>query len=563
MINTYIGKGLQGIQDWTQLANVLESSKTESVKSATVELENNIISITVNDGKTTHSVTISVPDLGKVEGVLDTEALKTLAADIMSVMASLSAIGESGPELSQAISKLQADLPPSVESGSGRTLNTINTRQALFDLYALMALMVQVAQKQRDATREVRQSESQQIQNSIQQQADDMREAAQLALIIGCFTSALSAAMSLGSILGQVKAFCKQNSATEQLQASRQDLKSANMLENPEVASANFKSVQTKTMQMKTVEAKVIESAAGEGAEGAGQDAEPEQKPPSVQEEALKGTPDAEEFKRDLADKRAAAKDAEKNEQAQQKELERLKGLEDSPANKEAVEAQEKKYQAACKATKKAKADCREAEREFFGKLDAKQQAYEAEIESKYGEIAAEEAKPGFFQKMHVLGAEAKERRATIARLRGEIGEIAKKSDYLRAYTTDLKASYASEEIKSTTQTAAHNNYHAAKSEVEQSRAYRSSQLLMNSLMGSQQVITNLSQMINSIGNKESEDQRAEATLEGAQQARHNEQLEQIKDLFTQAETLIQAVIQLMQAVAAAENESMMEAIRA
>ena len=227
------------------------------------------------------------------------------------------------------------------------------------------------------------------------------------------------------------------------------------------------------------------------------------------------------------------------------------------------MEAQEKKYQAACKATKKAKADCREAEREFFGKLDAKQQAYEAEIESKYGEIAAEEAKPGFFQKMHVLGAEAKERRATIARLRGEIGEIAKKSDYLRAYTTDLKASYASEEIKSTTQTAAHNNYHAAKSEVEQSRAYRSSQLLMNSLMGSQQVITNLSQMINSIGNKESEDQRAEATLEGAQQARHNEQLEQIKDLFTHAETLIQAVIQLMQAVAAAENESMMEAIRA
>ena len=59
------------------------------------------------------------------------------------------------------------------------------------------------------------------------------------------------------------------------------------------------------------------------------------------------------------------------------------------------------------------------------------------------------------------------------------------------------------------------------------------------------------------------ETRRADATAEGVEQTQHNEQLDQIKDLFQQAETVVQAVVQLMQAVLSAENESLMEAIRA
>jgi hypothetical protein len=56
---------------------------------------------------------------------------------------------------------------------------------------------------------------------------------------------------------------------------------------------------------------------------------------------------------------------------------------------------------------------------------------------------------------------------------------------------------------------------------------------------------------------------RANSTMEGVEQTRHNEQLDQIKDLFQQALSVVQAVIQLMQAVLSAENDSLMEAIRA
>jgi hypothetical protein len=55
----------------------------------------------------------------------------------------------------------------------------------------------------------------------------------------------------------------------------------------------------------------------------------------------------------------------------------------------------------------------------------------------------------------------------------------------------------------------------------------------------------------------------AEATRKGAEQEQEKDQLEQTKDLFSQAQALIDAVVQLMQAIAAAESQSMRDAIQA
>jgi hypothetical protein len=65
--------------------------------------------------------------------------------------------------------------------------------------------------------------------------------------------------------------------------------------------------------------------------------------------------------------------------------------------------------------------------------------------------------------------------------------------------------------------------------------------------------------MINSV----TQMQQADATRMSADQKKSEEELDQAKDLFSQAQTLIDSAIQLMQAVAQAETQSMRDAIQA
>ena len=85
-----------------------------------------------------------------------------------------------------------------------------NIRRAMFDLYKMMALLVEVAQSQRDAARDLRTTQSQQIQNSIQSQADTQRAAAMVGLIVGVVCGAISAIVSIGMLAGQAASFKNQ-----------------------------------------------------------------------------------------------------------------------------------------------------------------------------------------------------------------------------------------------------------------------------------------------------------------------------------------------------------------
>ena len=199
-----------------------------------------------------------------------------------------------------------------------------------------------------------------------------------------------------------------------------------------------------------------------------------------------------------------------------------------------------------------------QTEREFFGSLDSKQQMNEALITAKRDEIAAEEA---HLSKAHGLEKQVCKDKITL--LKGELKDLQGQTDYLRAYTTELKAKYGSDVMKAETMTKAQDSFNIAKAKVERNEQYASSQQMMNRWMGIQQLTMTLSQMTNAGGNMISEMVRAKSTMEGVEQTQHNEQLDQIKDLFQQAETVVQAIVQLMQAVLSAENESLMEAIRA
>ena len=551
MINVNVSNNLQGVQGWDQLAGMVKTGETKAAGGAAVRIENDQIVVTVSDGKEMQSVTVSVPDLGAMDAVPDTAALQDIAAKIVALADSLAAVGSfnadgtAGPELQASISRLQSALTPMVgssapgnvagSSGSGNkvgasnpydpTASSMNTSKVLFDLFALMALMVEVAQKQRDTSREIRLTENQQIQNSIKQQADEMRSAAAISLAFGIVTSVISGVMSGLSLFKQSKAFSQQSTAVKAMDTPTQNLQAAHLLSSPKAAETNLNTVQAKTSAQ-------------------------------VQTKALEGTPSREEFVQAIEPKKTALQQAEADQKAKLKELNDFKANHD--ANDPGVAEKEKAYNDAVAKTNQARIEYSQTEREFFGSLDSKQRMNEALITAKRDEIAAEEA---HLSKAHGLDKQVCKDKITL--LKGELKDLQGQTDYLRAYTTELKAKYGSDVMKAETMTRAQDSFNIAKAKVERNAQYASSQQMMNRWMGIQQLTMTLSQMTNAGGNMISEMVRAKSTMEGVEQTQHNEQLDQIKDLFQQAETVVQAIVQLMQAVLSAENESLMEAIRA
>ena len=552
MINVNVSNNLQGVQGWDQLAGMVKTGETKAAGGAAVRIENDQIVVTVSDGKEMQSVTVSVPDLGAMDAVPDTAALQDIAAKIVALADSLAAVdsfnadGTAGPELQASISRLQSALTPMVgssapgnvagSSGSGNkvgasnpydpTASSMNTSKVLFDLFALMALMVEVAQKQRDTSREIRLTENQQIQNSIKQQADEMRSAAAISLAFGIVTSVISGVMSGLSLFKQSKAFSQQSTAVKAMDTPTQNLQAAHLLSSPKAAETNLNTVQAKTSAQ-------------------------------AQTKALEGTPSREEFVQAIEPKKTALQQAEADQKAKLKELQDFK-TEHPNATQEELAPKEKAYNDAVAKTNQARIEYSQTEREFFGSLDSKQRMNEALITAKRDEIAAEEA---HLSKAHGLDKQVCKDKITL--LKGELKDLQGQTDYLRAYTTELKAKYGSDVMKAETMTKAQDSFNIAKAKVERNEQYASSQQMMNRWMGIQQLTMTLSQMTNAGGNMISEMVRAKSTMEGVEQTQHNEQLDQIKDLFQQAETVVQAIVQLMQAVLSAENESLMEAIRA
>jgi archaellum component FlaC len=182
----------------------------------------------------------------------------------------------------------------------------------------------------------------------------------------------------------------------------------------------------------------------------------------------------------------------------------------------------------------------------------------DAAIEAKQAELEANQAGAKALK-----GAAADQAKTKIDSLKTEVADLKKENTYLRAYTAKAKADYASDGMKNADLARAQNKFDIAKQELQMNKQFAGSQQMMNRWMGIQQLTMTLSQMTNAAGNMIAETRRADATAEGVEQTQHNEQLDQIKDLFQQAETVVQAIVQLMQAVLSAENESLMEAIRA
>ena len=125
------------------------------------------------------------------------------------------------------------------------------SQSVMFDIYALMALLVECGQKMRDAARDVRQAENVQVQHSIQTQADMQRTAALTGLVCSVAVCAIQVGMQIGNMAYQGKGFSKQMDAHKMsgLENAKAELKMAEMQTKPQDAQANFEKISQKTDQ--------------------------------------------------------------------------------------------------------------------------------------------------------------------------------------------------------------------------------------------------------------------------------------------------------------------------
>ena len=87
------------------------------------------------------------------------------------------------------------------------------SQSVMFDIYALMKLLVECGQEMRDAARNVRFAENQQVQASIQAQADQQRQAAIVGLAVGISVCAMQVICQGGNMVYQGKAANRQMEA--------------------------------------------------------------------------------------------------------------------------------------------------------------------------------------------------------------------------------------------------------------------------------------------------------------------------------------------------------------
>lgn len=130
-------------------------------------------------------------------------------------------------EMAAVQEKLSANVAESLADIGGFSIG----KGSLFDVYQLVALMLTVAQKQRDAAREIRQAENQSIQTSIMNQADMQRSAALAGMIAGAIVCTMQVVAQGVAIAKSASAYNRQAEIAKEtgVTSAQENLKAANV----------------------------------------------------------------------------------------------------------------------------------------------------------------------------------------------------------------------------------------------------------------------------------------------------------------------------------------------
>jgi hypothetical protein len=173
------------------------------------------LTVTVKAADGSSSFTFGVPDDLEPPDIVDQAAINSLCAKLAADKDLFNMTDADIATLKTALTTALAQVAPGV---------TKESKSVMFDLYKLMALLVEVAQKQRDASREMRQVNSMQVQLSIQQQAELQRTAAVTSMIASVACCALQVGFSAFSIYKQGKAYDNQAATSDGVRDARAQL---------------------------------------------------------------------------------------------------------------------------------------------------------------------------------------------------------------------------------------------------------------------------------------------------------------------------------------------------
>ena len=558
--------------NWGNLLNKLsEVSGTDGVQFS--EVDRSLTFTTTVDGVES-KVTVKIPDDLELPGEVDEAAIASLVEKLSDD--SLGLTDEQVEAFKEQITKLYEDMSAALSD-----VKSTSTGSVMFDLYKLMALLVEVAQSQRDAARDLRTAQSQQIQNSIQNQADTQRDAALVGLIVGVVCGAISAIVS-GVMLGFQGASYKNQlsaaraSGADAAQSNMQMLKGADTSAH---ADAQLQKVQSQVGEPTATDVKsAIDNKLGgvdgpkakvQKAEIAFAEKQAELDTAQLELASMKANrnpnPNAvQEAQTEVTQTRAAAeipdettaakakfeyvRDCAKNGNAVDEQKiakfdaaitaeNKLSAAQKIPTD-EAISAKELEVSNARAARDEARTELSTAHSEYRAAIksaaDVYTDEYEAAVatEGPNSEAAAKAQNKMRMAQAYAGSKLAEEGVSTVAEHRADVAGAADRVD------------------RATQQLNANSDYKKALHRIELFTGINAINTTIGNML--QGMTQNITAMIN-----------AEATKMGAEQEQQKDQLEQTKELFSQAQNLVDSVIQLMQAVAAAESQSMRDAIQA
>ena len=571
------------------------------------------ISLTEADG-TQRTVQINIPDDLDLPSTVDQAAIDSLCAKL-AADPDLGIDAKQIEEFRAALtSVLQADgVPENIQTAT-------SSKSLLFDLYKLLALLVEVAQKQRDASRDLRAAEAQQIQTSIVNQANIQRSAARNSMIASaacCIVQGVAMGYSMykqasafrtqlasletsgvGSArqdLAMLKAGESANGAVQQLNDTRASVgaptanRVATSFERAEIARAT---AQLKEVQLNNDTAKL-------------QRLQNVNAP--LQEGDIPNHPDLE-----TATARA-------NQFQEMKQLQTVENPNEQQTNR-LTELQnqfrgvtEQQVNSDLHAAQLDSANTRLNEFREIGQLQnnqpltQEQTARLATLQEKYANVTeqqltdalnearqpvAADLQATFAEKQTALTAARADANSKLnstlktyqdaydnaVRQRANVNPKASKAEIktldanLQKAEADLRfaRAYVANERVGITTTAERQNL-TAKAEVRLAEAqnmmrgdtsYIKAGQLIQRQEGINLLINSVGQCVQSMIQNYNSMRQADATEVGAAQTQMQEDLEQMKDLFSQSGDLVQSVLQLMNAINAAESQSMRDAIQ-
>ena len=567
--------------NWETLLSPLgDVKKADSVDGKTS------FTITTKVGDETKTTTISIPDDLDLPETVNQGTLNALVDKLAAT--GLGFTDEQIATMKDAIAKLYGDTATAIDQ-----VNKASKGSVLFDLYALMALMIEVAQSQRDAAREMRTSQNLAIQQSIQNQADQQRAAARVGMIVGIICGAVSALASGALMFGQSRVASNQSKLMAQsgTDSAQMHLSSLKNVDSTATAQAKLDQVSAKVGNEvagrvnNEFNNRLVDDQAGnlhDNFTNAKANLDAKQQALDTANDELQAANNT------LAEKTQAQQAAQadydtKNQEASAARIAKQNHIRQKMEAKEPLdEAQVAQWDAKITAAEQAKTtldtannELATAQRNVQLKGDAVTRAT-AEVETAKTDFA--KAKDDYVKTVKDIAADYQDKyQSAVDKLANPPpgADKAQLKANVKTAKAEMEMAFAKEarllsdnDVMTTAEqkdmiAGARLRLDTTNDRLMQRTDFKAAERRMSMLMG----INNINQALGGVAQSAVSNWSAtissEATRQGAETQREEEMLDQTKDLFQQEQKLIDQVVQLFTAVIQAESQSMRDAIQA